>query len=82
MHIDWASLARVAVVAAAAAVSIGLLVSFAVVALSRSGRRPDWRPAGGPEGGDVSVATPVIGLKVVFVTVFVASRIGPPRAMS
>jgi hypothetical protein len=42
MHIDWASLVRVAVVAAAAAVSVVLLLSFALVGQStRSGRRVD-----------------------------------------
>src|SRR6185503_8466275 len=45
VHIDWASLATVAVVAAAAALTIVLLISFAVVAVSRPQRR-----AAGPDG--------------------------------
>ena len=40
MHIDWATLAVVAVVAAAAAGTVVLLVAFALVGLSaRTGRR-------------------------------------------
>ena len=40
MHIDWATLAVVAVVASAAAVTVVLLVAFALVGLSaRAGRR-------------------------------------------
>ena len=46
MHIDWATLAAIAVVAAAATVTVVLLVSFALVGLSarpgagrRAGRR-------------------------------------------
>ena len=42
MHIDWATLAAIAVVAGAAAVTVVLLVAFAVVGLSASsGRRID-----------------------------------------
>ena len=44
MHIDWASLAEVAVVAAAAALTVVLLVAFALVSLSApSGRRSHGR---------------------------------------
>jgi hypothetical protein len=51
MHIDWASLAEVAVVAAATALTVVLLVDFALVALSaRSGKRVDG-PAGSPPAG-------------------------------
>jgi hypothetical protein len=40
VHIDWATLAVVAVVAAAVAVTVVLLVAFALVGLSaRAGRR-------------------------------------------
>jgi hypothetical protein len=40
VHIDWATLAVVAVVAAAVALSVVLLVAFALVGLSaRAGRR-------------------------------------------
>jgi len=45
MHIDWQSLATVGVVAAAVAVTVVLLVAFALVALS--GRQQ--QPAGGPD---------------------------------
>jgi hypothetical protein len=63
VHIDWASLAVVAVVAAAAALTIVLLISFAVVGLSgRSELRID-----GPDGGraagthaDVGTVTAVL----------------------
>jgi len=58
VHIDWATLGAIAVVAAAAGVTVVLLVSFAVLGLSGSpGRgvpdagatgRPHARPAGGP----------------------------------
>ena len=42
MHIDWATLVTVAVVAAAAAITVVLLVSLAVVNTSaRAGRRTD-----------------------------------------
>lgn len=48
MHIDWASLAEVAVVAAAAALTVVLLVAFALVSLSApSGRRSDGRDGAG-----------------------------------
>ena len=39
MHIDWASLAEVAIVAAAAAVSVVCLVAFAIVGLSSRAER-------------------------------------------
>ena len=47
MHVDWASLTVVAVVAAAAALTVVLLVAFAIVGLSA---RPGL-PVDGPEGG-------------------------------
>lgn len=74
MHIDWASLARVAVVASAAAVTIVLLVSFAVVALSRSARRVDG-PEGGPDGGQVSVAHGGVGTAIAVLCLFAAGLI-------
>ena len=50
MHIDWATLVAVAIVAAAAALTVVLLVAFALVALSvPSGRQAD-RPAGWDSG--------------------------------
>jgi hypothetical protein len=39
VHIDWASLAEVAIVAAAAAVSVVCLVAFALVGLSSRAER-------------------------------------------
>ena len=47
VHIDWATLAAVAVVAAAAALTVVLLVAFALVGLS--GPRPG-RQVDGPDG--------------------------------
>lgn len=69
MHIDWASLATVAIVAAAAALTIVLLISFAVVALSRSARRAD-----GPDG-DVSITHDGVGTAIACLCVFAAALI-------
>jgi hypothetical protein len=60
MHIDWASLATVGVVAAAAATTVVLLVAFALVALSGRPRQP----AGGhdpdqPSGDHLGMGTAV-----------------------
>ena len=52
MHIDWSSLAEVAVVAAAAALTVVLLVAFALVGWSGRG----GRPVDGPEGDRPSAA--------------------------
>jgi hypothetical protein len=62
VHIDWTTLAAIAVVAAAATVTVVLLVSFALVGLSaRSGRPVDDRaPAGRPAPG-VAVAALCLG---------------------
>ena len=61
MHIDWATLAAIAVVAAAAALTVVLLVSFALVGLSaRSGRQvddPRRRAPGARPAPGVAVAT-------------------------
>ena len=55
MHIDWASLAVVGIVAAAAALTVVLLVAFALVGLStRSERRGD-----GPDGTHPGAGTTV-----------------------
>ena len=51
MHIDWASLTAVAIVAAAAALSVVLLVAFGIVALST---RSD--PDGGSTSGTADTA--------------------------
>ena len=51
MHIDWATLAAIAVVSAAAALAVVLLVSFALVGLSASsGRRVDGHGVRGVSG--------------------------------
>jgi hypothetical protein len=61
MHIDWASLAEVGIVAAAAALTVVLLVAFALVGLStRSERRVD-----GPDGTHPGAGTTVAVLCVL-----------------
>ena len=61
MHIDWSSLTEVAVVAAAAALTVVLLVAFALVGLStRSERRVD-----GPDGTHPGAGTTVAVLCVL-----------------
>jgi hypothetical protein len=51
VHIDWATLAAIAVVSAAAALAVVLLVSFALVGLSASsGRRVDGHGNPGASG--------------------------------
>ena len=71
MHIDWATLAAVAVVAAAAAVTVVLLIAFAVVGLSaRSGL-----PVAGPDGGDASGTHPRLGTAVAALCTFAAGLI-------
>jgi hypothetical protein len=57
VHIDWATLAAIAVVAAAAAVTVVVLLPFALVGLSaRSGRLVDGRAAGARPASGVAVA--------------------------
>ena len=72
MHIDWASLAVVAVVAAAAALTVVLLVAFAIVGWSaRAGL-----PADGPEGGgDAPRISPGVGTSIAVVCVLAAGLI-------
>ena len=48
MHIDWTTLAAVTVVAAAAALSLVLLVAFALVGLSNGS---GWQVGGAARGG-------------------------------
>jgi hypothetical protein len=69
VHIDWASLATVAIVAAAAALTIVLLISFAVVALSRSERR-----AAGPDG-ETSITHAAVGTAIAGLCVLAAGLI-------
>jgi hypothetical protein len=47
VQIDWATLAAIAVVAAAAAITVVLLVSFAVLGLSDRAGRPAGERSGG-----------------------------------
>jgi hypothetical protein len=57
VHIDWATLAAIAVVAAAATLAVVLLVAFALVGLSASaGRR-----VGGPGAGGAPAVRPAAG---------------------
>jgi hypothetical protein len=71
MHIDWASLVQVAVVAAAAALTVVLLVAFALVGLSaRSGL-----PVDGPDGGDASRTRPGVGTAIAVLCVLAAGLI-------
>jgi hypothetical protein len=60
VHIDWAALAEIAVVAAAATVTVVLLVSFALVGWSA---RPAWR-GDGPDDGGASRLHPAVGMAV------------------
>ena len=56
MHIDWASLLDIAIVAAAAALAVVLLVAFALVGMStRSGRR-DGGVNGAPPAAGTALA--------------------------
>jgi hypothetical protein len=70
VHIDWATLAAIAVVAAAATITVVLLVSFAIVGLSpHSGRQVDDRAPGALPAPGVAVATMCLvaaGLIVVY----------------
>ena len=71
MHIDWATLVEVAVVAAAAALTVVLLVAFALVGLSaRSGP-----PVDGPDDGDASGTHPGVGMAVAVLCVLAAGLI-------
>ena len=70
MHIDWATLAAIAVVAAAATLSVVLLVSFALVGLSgRPEQQVDDRAPRALTAPGVAVATVCLvaaGLIVVY----------------
>ena len=71
MHIDWASLVAVAVVAAAATLTVVLLVAFALVGLSaRSGL-----PVDGPDGGEASGIRPSVGTAIAVLCVLAAGLI-------
>ena len=58
MHIDWASLLDIAVVAAAAALAVVLLVAFALVGLSTRSRHH----ADGTGNAPAAEARPAIGV--------------------
>ena len=60
MHVDWESLATVGVVAAAAALTVTLLVACALVALSARPRRQ----TDGPDRDRSSVVHPGVGTAV------------------
>ena len=71
MNIDWASLAVVATVAAAAALTVVLLVAFAVVALSSR-----WAAGvDGPDDGHASGTHPVVGTAVAVLCLLAAGLI-------
>ena len=71
MHIDWATLVEVTVVAAAAALTVVLLVAFALVGLSaRSGPRVDGQDDGAPSG-----THPDVGMVVAVLCVLAAGLI-------
>jgi hypothetical protein len=66
VHIDWATLAAIAVVASAAALTVVLLVAFALVGLSaHSGRRDDGPDDGGASGTHAAAGTAVAVLCVL-----------------
>jgi hypothetical protein len=63
MHIDWATLGAIAVVAAAAALTVVLLVAFALVGSSaRSGGRVDGSDDGGASGSHTVIGTALAAL--------------------
>jgi hypothetical protein len=68
VHIYWASLVTVAVVASAAALSVVLLVAFALVGLSA-------RSVDGPDGGDASGIRPGVGTAIAVLCVLAAGLI-------
>jgi hypothetical protein len=71
MHIDWASLLHVTVVAAAAALTVVLLVAFALVGWSARAGRP-------VTGSDDSTATgtrPAVGTTVAVLCMLAAGLI-------
>ena len=66
MNIDWGTLAAIAVVAAAAALTVVLLVAFALVALSGPARtQVDGPDDGRAPGTHTAAGTAVAGLCLV-----------------
>jgi hypothetical protein len=70
VHIDWATLAKVAVAAAGAALTIVLLISFAVVSLSRP-----TQPADSPDGSQATVTHTRVGTAIAALCVLAAGLI-------
>jgi hypothetical protein len=67
VHIDWGTFAEIAVVAAAATVTVVLLVSFALVGLStRSGRQVGARTPGAPGVAVATLCLAAAGLIVAY----------------
>jgi hypothetical protein len=71
MNIDWASLATVGVVAAAAALTVVLLVTFALVALSDRPRQQ----VGGPDRDQPAAARYGVGTAVATLCLVAAGLI-------
>jgi hypothetical protein len=71
VHIDWASLAAVGVVAAAAALTVVLLLPFALVGLSNRPRQP----VGGPDRDQPSGAHFGVGAAVATLCLLAAGLI-------
>ena len=61
MHIDWATLAAVAIVAAGAALTVVMLDAFALVGLSLHSEEPVDRPSGWGSGTRTGVGRVVAG---------------------
>jgi hypothetical protein len=61
MHIDWATLAAVAIVAAGAALTVVMLVAFALVGLSLHSEEHVDRPSGWGSGTRTGVGGVVAG---------------------
>jgi hypothetical protein len=70
VHIDWATLAEIAVVAAAAALTVVLLVAFALV-----GSSTHTGPVDGPEAGRVPVPPAPSGRVVAVLCVLTSGLI-------
>jgi hypothetical protein len=62
VHIDWATLAAVAVVAAGAALTVVMLVAFALVGLSLRSEQHVDRPAGWGSGTRTGAGRVVAGI--------------------
>ena len=71
MHVDWVSLVTVAVIAAAAALTVVMLVAFAIVGLSARSRLP----VDGPQGGDASGTRPRVGTSIAVLCVLAVGLI-------